>query len=273
MTQATGSTRTVRRTMGTVAAVLAATTLLAGCGPKSDPAAEPGTRPAASPSADPKQALLAAVPDERAGAFRFTGKDSSGDMSGRIDPASKAMEMNMVAPPDKDGITSKMSFLIIEDKVWMKAKFSGHPGLPKFPDKWMALDKAKLTDGDGVPRYDGADQGNAGPLIDAATSVEQQGPGRYAGFIDVTGGEAAKALDDGEAAALGEAGRHVPFTAQVGPDGHLTSLVLSVPAAGKRKAYRYVVSYADFGSTPKIAVPTGSAVTKAPSLAYELLNS
>ncbi len=272
MTQATGSTGIIQRTLGTAAAVLAATTLLAGCGPKSDPAAAPGTGSAASPTADPKQALLAAVPDEGAGAFRFTGKDASSTLGGRIDPASKAMELHMAMPPE-DGVTVKMSFLVIEDKVWMKATFSGQPGLPKLPDKWLALDNAKLVDADGVPSYDGADQGNAGPLLDAATSVEQQGPGKYAGFIDVTGGEAAKALDDGEAAALGEAGRHVPFAARVGPDGHLTSLVLSMPASGGHKAYQYVVAYTDFGSTPKITAPTGSAVTKAPPLAYKLLNS
>ncbi|MFE9653884.1 hypothetical protein [Micromonospora sp. NPDC006431] len=272
MTQRIGTAATIRRVAGIATAVLAATTLSAGCGTIKDGASTgTGSTPAASPSVDPKQALLATVPDEATSAFRFTGKDASSNLSGRIDPASKALEMNMAMPPE-DGITVKMSFLVIEDKVWMKAKFSGKPGLPKLPEKWMALDKAKLTDASGVPSYDGADQGNAGPLLDAATSVEQQGPGKYAGFIDVTGGEAAKALDDGEAAALGEAGKHVPFTAQVGPDGHLTSLVLEMPAAGKQKAYQYVVAYTDFGSTEKITAPTGSAVTKAPSLAYELLN-
>ncbi|MFD2765567.1 hypothetical protein [Micromonospora eburnea] len=273
MTQHIGTAATIRRVAGIATAVLAATALTAGCGTTNDTAAgsSPASSPSASPSADPKQVLLAAVPDETTSAFRFTGKDASSDLSGRIDPASKAMEMHMAMPPE-DGITVKMSFLIIDDEVWMKAKFSGKPGLPKLPDKWLALDKAKLTDASSVPSYDGADQGNAGPLLSAATSVEQQGPGKYAGFIDVTGGEAAKVLDDGEAAALGEAGKHVPFTAQVGPDGHLTSLVLEIPAAGKQKAYQYIVNYTDFGGTPKITAPTGSAAAKAPALAYELLN-
>ncbi|MEV0721561.1 hypothetical protein AB0I37_02120 [Micromonospora purpureochromogenes] len=264
MTQAPGSAGTIRRAVGTVAAMLAATTLLGGCGPKSEPAAEPRT--------SPKEALLDAVPDGTEGRFRFSGQDSSSAVTGRIDPESKAFEINAALPPDKDGITTKTSFLLIGDEIWMKAKFSGQPGLPKFPDKWMKLDRAKLT-GDAVPTYDGADQGNAGPLIDAATSVEEQGPGRYAGLIDVSSGNAAKVLEDGEAAALGEAAKQVPFTAVVGPDGHLTSLTLKIPAAGKRKAYEYVVTYADYGSTPKITAPTGGATTKAPALAYEMLNS
>ncbi|MFG1880804.1 hypothetical protein [Micromonospora sp. NPDC049102] len=271
MTQATGTAGTIRRTVGTAAAVLAATTLLAGCGPKSEPPAAPQSSPSASPSVSPKEALLDAVPDGTEGAFRFSGKDASSTIDGRIDPAAKAFELNMVMPPD-EGVVVKMSFLVIEDQNWVKAKFSGRPGLPKFPDKWMKLDRAKLTDATSIPTYDGVDQGNAGPLIQAATSVEQKSPGQYVGFIDVSAGEAAKALEDGEAAALGEAGKKVPFTAVVGADKHLASLTLKMPAAGKAKAYDYVVRYADYGSAPKITVPTGAATTKAPAMAYDLLN-
>jgi hypothetical protein len=268
MTQATGRTRTIRRVAGAVAAAVAAGTLLVGCGAADGSTAATGTTPTPSP----KDALLASVPQGTEGAFRFTGRDASSTLTGRIDPAAKAFEISTAMAPDSDGVTTKISFLVIEDRIWMKAKFSGRPGLPKFPDRWMALDRSRLTDGVGVPSYDGADQGNAGPLLDAAGEVRQQGPGTYVGVVDVTAGEAAKALEEGEAAALGEAGKRVPFTAQVGPDGHLTSLVLEMPAAGGRKAYRYAVTYAGFGSTPKITAPTGSAATKAPAAAYELLN-
>ncbi|MET8305808.1 hypothetical protein [Micromonospora sp. NPDC005173] len=273
MTQATGTAGTIRRTVGTVAAVLATTTLLAGCGSKDELTAAPQSSPTASPSASPKDALLDAVPDGTEGAFRFSGKDSSSTLTGRIDPEAKAFELNTTMAPDSDGIVVKMSFLVIEDENWIKAKFSGRPGLPKFPDKWMKLDRTKLTDGGSIPTYDGVDQGNAGPLIQAATSVEEQSAGQYVGFIDVSDTEAAKALDDGEAAALGEAAKKVPFTAVVGADKHLASLTLKIPAAGKAKAYDYVVTYADYGSTPKISVPTGAAATSAPKMAYEMLNN
>ncbi|MFI7592188.1 hypothetical protein [Micromonospora sp. NPDC049359] len=271
MTQATGTAGTIRRTVGTVAAVLAATTLLAGCGAETEPTATPPSSPSASPSVSPKDALLAAVPDGTEGAFRFSGKDASSTIDGRIDPASEGFEINMVMPPD-DGVVVKMSFLVIKDQNWVKAKFSGRPGLPKFPDKWMKLDRAKLTDAASIPTFDGVDQGNAGPLIQAATEVQEKSPGQYVGFIDVSAGEAAKALEDGEAAALGEAGKKVPFTAVVGADKHLASLTLKMPAAGKTKAYDYVVKYADYGSAPKITAPTGAAAVKAPAMAYDLLN-
>ncbi|MGW3894822.1 hypothetical protein ACWD6L_06465 [Micromonospora profundi] len=268
MTQATGTAGTIRRTFGTVAAVLATASLLAGCGSKDEPAAAPQD----APSVSPKEALVDAVPDGTEGTFRFSGKDASSTLTGLIDHESKAFELNTTLPPDSDGIAVKMSFLVIGDDTWMKAKFTGRPGLPKLPDKWMKLDPAKLTDAASIPTYDGADQGNAGPLLEAATSVEEQSPGRYVGFIDVSGGEAAKSLEDGEAAALGEAAKKVPFTAVVGTDKHLTSLTLKIPAAGKAKAYDYVVKYTDYGTAPKISVPTGAAAIKAPAMAYELLN-
>ncbi|MEU4472177.1 hypothetical protein [Micromonospora sp. NPDC023888] len=272
MTQATGSASTTRRTAGVIAAMLATTTLLGACGPTSEPASAPQSSPSASPTADPKQVLLDAVPDGTEGTFRFAGKDSSSTLSGRVDPDAKGVELNTTIAPGSDGITVKMSMLIIGDELWMKAKLTGQAGLPKFPDKWMKLDRTKLSDSAGIPTYDGADQGNAGPLIQAATSVREQSPGRYAGVIDVSAGNAAEALEDGEAAALGEAGKAVPFTAVVGADKHLTSLTLKIPAAGKAKAYDYVVNYADYGTTPKISVPTGAAATSAPKMAYEILN-
>ncbi|MFC4146361.1 hypothetical protein ACFO0M_08855 [Micromonospora mangrovi] len=270
MTQAMGGTGTIRRMVGAVTVAVAATALLGGCGP-ADGADGTANAPA-TPATSPKDALLATVPQGTEGAFRFTGRDASSTLSGRVDPAAKAFEMVTLMPADSDGVTTKLSFLVIDDELWLKAKFTGRPGLPKFPDKWMKLDRSRLKDAASAPSYDGADLGNAGPLIQAATSVQEQAPGRYAGVIDVTEGEAAKALEDGEAAALGEAGRQVPFTAVVGPDRHLTSLTLKMPAAGKRKAYDYVVSYVDYGTAPKITRPGGSTATKAPAAAYDLLN-
>ncbi|MBY8872914.1 hypothetical protein K7640_13845 [Micromonospora sp. PLK6-60] len=279
MTQATGGNGSIRRATGVFAALLAATALLAGCGTKEGPGAVPdrttGSTPTASPtpSASPKETLLAAVPDEGESTFRFSGRDSSSKLNGRIDPESLAYEIHLASGPDKDGISAKMSFLTIKDKTWVKIKFNGHSGLPRFPDKWMSLDKSKITASGVIPEYDGADPGSAAPLIGAATSVEERGPGKYAGFIDVTEGNVGDALEEGEAAALGAAGRRVPFTATVGPDEHLASLVLKMPASGDRKAYQYVVQYSGFGSTPKISAPTGDAATKAPALVYEILNS
>jgi hypothetical protein len=272
MTNGTGHTGTIRRTVSTLVGVIAATTLLAGCGPDgSGPAA--GGSP--SPTPTPKEALLAAVPDGTEGAFRFTGKDSDSDISGVVDPAAKGMDLTAAYKDPEHGFTTRMSFLLVEEKLWVKIKFSGTEGLtglPKLPNRWMELDRAKLTDKETPATYEGADVGNAGPIIEAATSVEAKDGQTYTGVVDLTKGQAGEAVGEEEVAALGAAAGQVPFTAVVGADGNLASLTLAIPAAGKAKAWTYLVKYADYGSAPKLAAPTGSAAQEAPKVAYDMLN-
>ncbi|MER6594107.1 hypothetical protein ABT214_20095 [Micromonospora purpureochromogenes] len=272
MTNGTGRAGTVRRGAGTLAAVLTATTLLAGCGAIGTDSGAGGTT--SSPTATPKQSLLAAVPDGSEGAFRFSGKDATSDLSGVVDPEAKGIDLTAAVKDPEHGFTTRMSFLVLQERIWMKVKFTGTEGLtglPKLPNRWMELDRARLTDPDTTPTYEGVDIGNAGPIIEAATTVEEKSDRTYAGVVDLTRSEAAEAVGEEEVAALGEAARQVPFTAVVGPDGNLASLTLDMPAAGKAKAWAYVVKYVDYGSAPKLAAPSGNAAQPAPKLAYEML--
>ncbi|MFC8617716.1 hypothetical protein ACFT9M_15075 [Micromonospora purpureochromogenes] len=273
MTQRTRTARLLRRVVTATTAALAATALVAGCD------AGGGDRTAApagsSAAPTPKAALLAAVPDGTEGTFRFTGHDSSSDISGLVDPTAKGAELTTAVKDPDLGFTTRMSFRIVADQTWMKVKFTGTKGLtglPKLPDRWLRLDRERLADAASAPVYDGVDVGNTGPLIEAATAVEEKGAGRYAGTVDLTAGEAAKVLDAEEMTALGDAAKAVPFTAEVGPDGNLAKLTLQVPAVGRHKAYAYVVEYRDYGTAPKVTAPTGGAAQDAPKVAYELLN-
>lgn len=265
MNRTIGATRAVRLTGGLFAVALAATALV-GCGSELNPLAGPTA----------KEKLLATVPDGAEGPFRFTNKDSTGELTGSVDGAAKAAELAISTKDPEHGFTTKVAFLVIGDDVWSKITFSdteGLTGLPKLPKKWMAIDRAKLDDGESVPRYEGVDIGNTGPLIQAATSVEDQGSGQYSGSIDLTSGEAAEVLEADQMAALGEAAKQVPFTATVDGDGNLTSLTLDVPAAGDTKAYKYVVTYEDYGSAPKLTAPEGDEAQPAPAAAYEMFNA
>ncbi|MER7439548.1 hypothetical protein [Micromonospora avicenniae] len=273
MTQRTRTAGLLRRAVVTSAA-LAVAALAAGCGSGtgSDGAAEPA-QPSAAPT--PKEALLAAVPDGTEGTIRFSGRDSSSTMSGVVDPTAKGTELTTAIKDADLGFTTTLSFRVVGDQAWMKVKFSntkGLTGFPKLPDRWLKLDRSRIADAENAPAYEGADVGNTGPLIEAATKVEEQGAGKYAGTIDLTSGEAAKVLDAEEMSALGEKAAAVPFTAEVGPDGNLASLALKVPAAGGRKAYEYLVQYRDYGTAPKVTAPAGSGAQDAPAAAYELLN-
>lgn len=272
MTNGTGTAGIIRRVSTAMALAVAVATLVGACGGRDT---EPASAPPSTPAATPKEALLASVPDGTEGSFRFTGRDASSDISGLIDPAVKGMQLSTSSKDQELGFTMKMAFLVIDEQIWMKVNFTGAEGLtglPKLPKRWLKLDRAKLTDGETAPTYEGTDPGNAGPLIEAATSVEEQRPGRYAGVIDLVSGEAAQLLEADEMKALGAAAGAVPFTAVVGPDGNLTSLTLQIPEAGNRKAYPYVVEYLDYGTAPKISEPAGGEAQDAPAVAYELLN-
>jgi hypothetical protein len=271
MTQRTGTAATLRR-VALATAVLATTALGAGCGT----GASTGSDPAPSPSADPKAALLAAVPNEKDPAFRFSTVDGTDKIVGVVDPAAHAMELGMTEKNDDPEFTMDMTFRVIEKDLWMRVKFAGVPGLHdmlKLPKRWMALDRTKMADGSEVPVYEGSDPANTAAIIRTAATVEGGADGTYTGLADLTDNADVRSAFDGvDVAALGEAAKKVPFTAVVGPDGNLTTLTLDIPAGGKQKAMKLVTRYYDFGKAPKLTAPSGDQVQKAPASAYELLN-
>ncbi|MFG3598811.1 hypothetical protein [Micromonospora chersina] len=274
MTQRTGTAATFRRVAALASAVLATTVLSAGCGAAGSTGS--GSGPAPSPSADPKAALLAAVPDEKDPAFRFSTLDGTDKFVGVVDPAAHAMELGLTQKVDDPGFTMAMTFRVIDEDLWMKVKLTGIPGLHdmlKMPKRWMTLDRTKLKDETEAPVYQNADPANTAAIIRTADTVEDKGSGTYTGVADLTANADVQSAFDGvDVTALGEAAKKVPFTAVVGPDGNLTTLTLEIPAAGKHKAMKLVTRYYDFGKAPKLTAPSGEEVQKAPTSAYELLN-
>ncbi|MGY4909629.1 hypothetical protein [Micromonospora aurantiaca (nom. illeg.)] len=273
MTQRNGSAGSLRRIAALATAVLATTVLSAGCGTGD---ATESAGPAPSPSADPKATLLAAVPDEKDPAFRFSTIEGADKFDGVVDPATRGLELSMSEKSKDPEFTMGMTFRVIEEDIWMRVKITGMAGLQdmmKLPKRWMLLDRTKLDDASGVPVYQNADPANTAAVIRTAETVEDRGDGTYAGFADLTANaDIRESFTTVDVAALGDAAKKVPFTAVVGPDGNLTSLTLELPAAGKQKAMKVVAKYYDFGKAPKISAPTGSQVQKAPASAYEMLN-
>ncbi|MDG4794098.1 hypothetical protein [Micromonospora sp. WMMD1082] len=261
MTQRTGTTAMTRRVAASAVALLAAT-LVAACDDK-DPAASPP---------DPKQQLLASVPGEQDPAFRFTTRDTSGDVSGVVDPANRGMDIDTVTK-DKD-FTLEMSFRMVESRTWMKVNFKGAQNiqkLMKLPTRWMELDPTKIEGADSLPTYEGTDPGNVEAIVRAATDVQAGEAGTYTGLVDLATEPELVDILEGLAALDGEAAQ-IPFTAVVDPEGNLSSLILDIPAAGKQKASQYVVEYFDFGAAPEVVAFTEDAAQQAPKAAYDLLN-
>ncbi|MFI7335373.1 hypothetical protein [Micromonospora aurantiaca (nom. illeg.)] len=273
MTQRIGSAASLRRIAALATAVLATTVLSAGCGTGD---ASEGTGAAPSPSADPKAALLAAVPDEKDPAFRFSTIEGAEKFDGVVDPAAQGLELSMSEKIKDPEFTMAMTFRVIEEDIWVRVKLTGIPGLHdimKLPKRWMLLDRTKLDDASDVPVYQNADPANTAAVIRTAETVEDRGNGTYGGFADLTAdADIRENFSTVDVDALGDAAKKVPFTAVVGPDGNLTSLTLDVPAAGKKKAMKLVAKYYDFGKAPKLSAPTGAQVQKAPASAYEMLN-
>ena len=270
MTQRIGTAGMLRRVATGTTAVLAATTLLAGCGIDANGPESPST----SPSPDPKATLLASVPDEKDPAFRFSGTDEDGvKLAGLIDPAAKGLELTVSEKDAEADFTMNLSFRVIAERSWMKVDFDSEQDLAallKLPKNWMELDEAKIEDPEGVPDYEGADPGNTGVIIKNASGVTQQANGSYTGTVDLTADPGMKDAIKVDHVALGDKAKAIPLTATVGADGNLATLTLKIPAAGKKKAATYSVKYYDFGK-PKLTAPTGD-VRAAPASAYEMLN-
>jgi hypothetical protein len=169
-----------------------------------------------------------------------------------------------------------MTSLVIDKKGWMKIAFTpaNLPGLPKLPKKWVLLDPAKVKDADDSPlEYgDETDPGYVSQLVHNSAGLTETSPGKFAGTTDLTQVKDAEIVDDATLTALGEKAKTVPFTAVIDAEGHLTSAVVKVPAAGKAKASTYQVTYSAFGKTATPQVPAAGAQTPATDAVYELLN-
>jgi hypothetical protein len=224
----------------------------------------------------PREALIESAPDESAGRYRFTIKDADMTSTGEVDPTAKGLHIASEYK-DKDlGFTMRMAFLVVDQESWVKIKFTGTEGLtglPKLPNKWLRLDPAKITDTESVPlAFDGPDPINAESLLHAVVSANDKGSGRFDGTVDLTKATGAEVVDADALKALGEAAKTVHFTATVDASGRLASIAVDVPAAGKTPAFKYTVTYADYGSAPTVSPPAAAEAGDAPAAAYELLN-
>jgi len=259
----TGSTAVLSLTIATAG----------GCGLATKPAADQTPKAVA---ATPREALLKAVPDNRVGAYRFDIKGGTTPMSGVLDAPKKTVEIKIVEKEPSLGLTLSMTSLIIDKKGWMKIAFTpaNLPGLPKLPKKWLLLDPSKVKDKDNSPlQYgDETDPGYVSLLVSNSDGLKETSPGHYAGTTDLTRATKADVADAKTLTALGGKAKAVPFTAVIDAEGHLSSAVVKIPAAGKAKAATYQVTYSGYGRTTTPAAPAPGAQTPATSSVYDLLN-
>jgi hypothetical protein len=257
-----------------LAAGLTVAVALAGCGPTDDAAAVKS-----APPVSPSDKLLKAVPDSDAAPYKFEIKQNNQKVTGTWDATKKSFEGKVVYSEASDGIdlTVTETTLVRTEGTWMKIAFnpSNLPGLPKLPKSWMKVDTSKVKDAAGnflVFDENSADPGNAYFLVTNAAGVKEAGAGKYTGTTDITMVPDAGIVDEATLKALGAKAKAVPFTAAVDSEGHLSSMSLKVPAAGKSKAGTYTVTYSDFGKASLPAAPAADEQKPAPDAAYDLMN-
>jgi len=246
-----------------------------GCG-VADAVKDAGAPASAKPLA-PRDALLESLPDASTGSFRFTITGGEAPTAGEIDAGRQSYRVGFRYREPEAGFTLLSDFLVVKKQSWIKIRFTdaeGLTGLPKLPKKWMLIDPAKVKSDDVPVAYDNeTDPGEAGAVLRAIVDVKQTGAGHFAGTTDLTRKGESDIVDDARLKALGERAKAVPFEATVDGQGRLTSAVVKIPAAGKAKATRYVITYAGYGSTPTPAVPPADEQLPATRDAYKLLNA
>ncbi|GIF40890.1 hypothetical protein [Actinoplanes xinjiangensis] len=219
--------------------------------------------------------LAKGVPGSATPAFRYSVKGAQQSFTGVLDAPNKSVTSDFFEKiPDSD-MTLTMRFLVIEKQAWAKISFDNAPagaGLPKFPKKWMKLDRGRLSkDSSEDLTYAGeTDPGFVSTLLTAGADLKETGSGTYAGTTDLTRATDAEIVDADTLKALGAKAKAVPLEVTLDGEGRVIKAVVRIPAAGKAKASTYEVVYDQYGKASPITAPSGAVA--APADAYELLN-
>ncbi|MEV7329148.1 hypothetical protein [Micromonospora sp. NPDC093244] len=261
---------------------LAATLLvpaLAACGSDTDdkPAASGSSPSAPAVPADPKEALLASTKELGKGDFTFTlaGADTTG--GGLVHKPSNSAQFTVKFGDASEDVSIEMDMIYIDSESWVKMDMGGAmaaaiPGATKNKGKYQHLDKTKIKDiKDLQLDPETLDPLASDALVKGMTEVQKTGEGAYAGKIDITTAATdSAALDEEVVTALGAQAKALPFTAKLDPQGRLTELVISVPAAGETAAHEVKIGYTGYGAGTGAKKPPADKVVEAPAETYEM---
>jgi hypothetical protein len=251
------------------AALVASLAVTGGCGAVLDAPAAP------APPPTPQETLLTSVPGGDSDPFSFTVTGDGVVLDGVMSPAKRSFRVGYTVKDAKLGFTTAVGYTVVDTRSWVKVTFTdteGITGLPKLPKGWMPLDPARVTDTSVPVKYDNApDIANAAVVFRSIVEVREDAAGHYSGTTDLTKQPEAAFVEEAHLKALGAKATTVPFEAVIGAGGHLTSVVLRIPAAGRTKAVRYTVTYDDYGTASTPVEPSG-AEKRTPAAAYEFIN-
>ncbi|WP_433652732.1 hypothetical protein ACQP2C_10795 [Micromonospora zamorensis] len=257
----------------------AATLLIPGLAACKSDAAEPaaGTSPSAPVvPADPKEALLASTKEMGKGDFTFTlvGAEMTG--GGLVHKPSNSAQLTVKFGDASQDMSIEMDLIYIDSDSWVKMDLGGAmvaaiPGAAKNKGKYQHLDKTKV---EGIKDLqldpESLDPVDSEALVKGVTDVQKTAEGTYSGKIDISAATESVALDEDVVKALGAQAKALPFTAKLDPQGRLTELAISVPAAGENAAHEVKIGYTGYGTGTGAQKPPADKVVEAPAETYEL---
>ncbi|MET7666632.1 hypothetical protein [Micromonospora luteifusca] len=260
---------------------LAATLLVPGLAACKSDAAEPAAGTSASPSgpavpADPKEALLASTKEMAKGDFTFTLAGAEMTGGGLVHKPSNSAQVTLKLGDGSQGMSMEMDLVYIDFESWVKMDLGGAlgaaiPGMAKNKGKYQHLDKTKI---EGIPDLqldpESLDPVDSDALVKGVTDVQKTAEGTYAGKIDISAATESLALDEEVVTALGAQAKALPFTAKLDPQGRLTELVISMPAAGETAAHEVKIGYTGYGTGTGAKKPPADKVVEASAETYEM---
>ncbi|PWR06763.1 hypothetical protein DKT68_21395 [Micromonospora acroterricola] len=211
----------MRRLIPTISIALAVA-LVAGCGPSSGDTAAAPSAPATS-KADPVTTIRQAMDRSLAGTVTMDASVKAGNqsitLSGKMDPASKAIQVTGNAP-------EPMEARLIGDAAYIKSdSLEGEK-------PWMKIDLSKLRPGSSLRQsFDLKAQTG---IIGGVVSAQEVGEGRYSGTADLGKAAEAASTDGGmregieSSAKLAKDPKAIPFEATVDGEGRLTALSYTI---------------------------------------------
>ncbi|MDG4779212.1 hypothetical protein O7614_06080 [Micromonospora sp. WMMD961] len=258
---------------------LAATLLVPGLAACKSDAAEPtaGASPSApAVPADPKEAMLASTKELAKGDFTFTVAGAEMTGGGLVHKPSNSAQLQMKLGDASQDMSIDMDLVYIDSESWVKMDLGGAlagaiPAVAKNKGKYQHLDKTKA---EGIEDLqldpESLDPIASDALIKGVTDVQKTGEGAYAGKIDISAVADSVALDEDVVKALGAQAKALPFTAKLDPQGRLTELVISVPAAGETAAHEVKIGYSGYGTGAGAQKPPADKIVEASPETYEM---
>ncbi|MFG2045059.1 hypothetical protein [Dactylosporangium sp. NPDC048998] len=263
---------------GRAATLIVAASVMFGagaCGNNSSDSGTPAAVATSSKAPEPKDVLLGSLAEYDKGVYavEFTALNGSGQAT--IDGPKKQAYLKMISTDPDAKFT--MEVLLIDPDAFVKmdmGELAKLPGMQLLNGKtWMHVDRSKIKDAESLGLKDNeTDMLDIKALLQSAQSVQSAGDHKYSGTLDLAKGENSPMTDTDVVKALADKAASVPFTATLDADGHLTDLLIDVPAAGDKKAHQLKLTITEYGTAKMPDKPTGKAVVEAPANLYDIFN-